>query len=251
MKARDYKANLFFVAAITTLVIVVAQWVPYIIFIAPAGLLALVETDPASGYKTIFYRSLFVFISLLIAFGLLAFINESHLAGAFDSAFAGTLAVITYLLFKKFNNNKLGQLTFLIIWMGFQYLLLKIAAEITPLFMADSFYKAISWTHYTGYLGMEVWIFWIGLNLYTAFLRTDRIVILSIIFAVAIFLGGILFASNIQADAISKDQMLELYINGTAELPYLERGEWMARTSAWVSVLLIILTFVRFKTRKA
>jgi hypothetical protein len=250
LKVTNHNINPVLVTTISALLIIVAQWIPYFIFILPAAILLVIDTNEKTEFKNILKKSVLIFLALAIGFTSISLINNTNIIGGLASSLTGTLAVITYLLFNKYNNNKLGQITFLIIWLGFQYLLIKTAAEINPLFLADSFASTFGWTKYTGYLGIEVWIFWIGLNLYTAFFRTDRIVYLSVIFALVIFLAGIFLTFNGDEQGILKDHMLTLYIDGSATPEYLRQAEWMARTAAWVSVLLIVLTFVSFKTRK-
>ncbi|HMP99899.1 MAG TPA: hypothetical protein PKC24_08975 [Cyclobacteriaceae bacterium] len=251
MKVKNNKYYPALVAAGTALLIIAAPWLAYIVFLVPAGLLILLSSDEHMGGNKLLLKSAYVLTALLAGFGISALINNGNMAAALASALTVSLAGITYLFFIKYNKNKLGQFTFLIFYLGFQYLQIKFFAPLHPVFLADAFQSSFGWTHYTGYLGIEVWIIWIGLNLYTAFFRVERIVIPSLIFAALIFLGGILIADEMQQNAIGKIQMLELYSTGSASKRYQENAEWLARTAAWVSALMIVLTFVSFKTKKS
>ena len=61
-----------------------------------------------------------------------------------------------------------------------------------------------------------------------------------------------MFSYATELSAISRENMMNLYSNASTkqETVYLKRGEFVPRTAAWVSVLIIIFALVKNKTKK-
>jgi hypothetical protein len=252
LKGINLKSHPLPVATAGILIVLIAQWIPYVIFLTPVVIMILLDMESPSSTKVITLRSLYVFGFAVIAYSILSNSQNIEIFGILLSSIAAGLTALTYLFFKKNIGNRLGQFTFLILWMGFIYSILKLSYFTIPVFFSDIFRQSnFSWTFYTGYLGLEVWIFWVGFNFYTALFRTERIVYGSVLFALFLLCLPLIGSHFIEAEGISKQSMISHYTGASQPgSNYFDRGEWMARTSAWLSVLLLTFSFVKFKTGK-
>jgi hypothetical protein len=72
------------------------------------------------------------------------------------------------------------------------------------------------------------------------------------ILAILMIATPIMISYQIEPKGISREEMLTLYSLDTMESGdlYTKRGELIARTAAWISVLIVLLSVVKNQTRK-
>jgi hypothetical protein len=149
------------------------------------------------------------------------------------------------------NVNKLALVFF---WLAFEYLELKFFPDKGVFFLADAVYSKtewLRWTNSTGYLGASLWILLANYFLYLALLRNGLRVAYLVVFLIVI-VGPILYSYTLQSDYVARLNMLLLYMGDPAPTAgdYNERGEWIPRTAAWLSVLILLSTIVKNNIRK-
>ncbi len=160
----------------------------------------------------------------------------------------------TFWSVQHLTQNRLNKFTLVIVFTAAEYLLVKFMIYTSPVFLADILGNRPDWTRWnisTGYLGTSLWIMATNLLFYQAILQSKQIsIFLSLLGLVCIVLP-IVYSLNLENNAVTKEDIIQLY-SGTpgAENVYALHGELISRTGAWVSVLIIIFTLVRIKTKK-
>mgnify|MGYP003492590757 CR=1 FL=1 len=160
----------------------------------------------------------------------------------------------TFWSVQHLTQNRLNKFTLVIVIMAAEYLLVKLMIHTNPVFLADILGNRPDWTRWnisTGYLGTSLWIMATNLLFYQAILQSKQIsIFLSLLGLVCIVLP-IVYSLNLENNAVTKEELLQLY-SGTPgpDNRYALHGELISRTGAWVSVLIIIFTLVRIKTKK-
>lgn len=199
---------------------------------------------------------------LLFAFGISLFIGyRFNLNYIFSIAGLAALYSIPFLLFILIRKGA-GQLTghFLIIlfWLAGEYFMLKILIYLNwlpttnPVFLADMLISRpdwFSWNTHSGYLSVSAWILvsnWLGYRMIAQSFHWSGI----LLFVVVLF-GPVIFGLWYGSVSIGRSEMIELYssVNVQGE-GYTLHGEWVGRTAAWVSVLILIFSLIQHKTRK-
>jgi hypothetical protein len=168
-------------------------------------------------------------------------------------AIAITLAFGGYTFSRRNLGIRLGKLPLIFFWLSVEYVLLKFFAHKQVFFLADAIYGKtdwLRWTNSTGYLGASLWIlvanFFLYLGLFQNGLRIEYLILFLIV-----ILGPIFYSYTLQSDYVARLNMLLLYMNDpTSAEGYNARGEWIPRTSAWISVLIILSAFVKDNIRK-
>lgn len=172
------------------------------------------------------------------------------------------IALITslYWLTKKNLNSNLGLFTLIIYWLSFEYLALLINPEFGNYFIFGALNKlpTINFTASTGFLGYSLWA--LSSNLILAFVLYDstapfniKLRIISISYAIIVISAPIWLSLfwSIEGTDISKQMMIDTYSGvPISDSDYLQNGEWLGRTSAWVAVLLTIYSLVKKKITK-
>ncbi|MFM8348784.1 MAG: hypothetical protein ACKOAR_12140, partial [Bacteroidota bacterium] len=141
----------------------------------------------------------------------------------------------------------------ILFWLALEYLLVKIGLGRNVIFLADLLRLKdtwVSWNGHTGYLGASLWLLLGNWMVYKTFLQ-GRINWVFLPVAIALVAGAFWAANNYPVELVTRDQMITLYDGGkTLPEQYLQRGEWVVRTAAWVSVLVILFALVRSRTKK-
>ena len=108
------------------------------------------------------------------------------------------------------------------------------------------------WNLYIGYFGATAWILLVNLLVYQALFKKEKINWLLLVLALTAVLLPILYSFDLTNNALTKDQVIRFYNGDDSGVyePYIWYGELISRTGAWLSVLIIIFTFVRAKTKK-
>ncbi|UII21892.1 hypothetical protein [Fulvivirga ligni] len=197
-----------------------------------------------------------IILILIIGFGCWAFsFAKADIVTFAYGAGYGAVASLAFLIFiftNKYAKNRLGLFTVIIYWLALEYLLLQINPQFSQFFLGSIFKHdtyLISWDLYTGLQGVTVWILLVNLLFYFALFKglaifNVQIRWLSIIYTLIIIV--IPFSLNISSEAIVPEDL----ISGTAQAKQLAgNGEYLGKTAAWVSVLMILYSFVKRKTK--
>lgn len=221
---------------------------PVFIFFGLAPLFAL---SAQASEDTIWENTELILLSLAIGFFCSEFFEVTTLP---KSTALAVIFSIPFLLF-AFVRQNLGRLTgtmlIIFFWLSLEYLMLKTGLPRMPLFLADTLIsnpKWATWTAETGYLGISLWILtsnWI----FSLGLKAGGIKWFWILAGILITVVPIGYSFYLPGEMIDRDFMLNVY-KGTATIEdqlYFERGEWIARTAAWISVLIVLVAAVRGK----
>jgi hypothetical protein len=105
---------------------------------------------------------------------------------------------------------------------------------------------------YTGYLGSSAWILLVNLLFYQGLFKKEKISWIVVILGVLGVLLPVLYSFDLTNNALTKQQVIRFYMGDESGVtyPYLSYGELISRTGAWLSILIIIFTFVRAKTKR-
>lgn len=161
-------------------------------------------------------------------------------------ALSGAFAAFTFT--RQSLGSRLGKLPLILYVLAVEYICLKLDPAST-VFLADSMqFKPgwTRWTSHTGYLGISLWILLANMLLYIAVLKKT----ISIPFLVMFFImvtAPIAYSFSLDHGALTKAGMLGVYANGapTVQEAYNQNGEWIPRTAAWVSALILLFAFVK------
>jgi hypothetical protein len=107
------------------------------------------------------------------------------------------------------------------------------------------------WNIHTGYLGSSLWILSTNLIFYQAIFKSDKVKKWTLVIAILFIVLPILYSLYLSNPTVNKTDMIILYANKGLENTYSRNGELISRTGAWVSVLIIIFTIVKSKTKRS
>jgi hypothetical protein len=167
-----------------------------------------------------------------------------------------TLAFAGYTFSYQSLGSRLGKFTIIFFWLGLEYLLLKLPWRNDFYFLADALELQSSWWKWNvtlGYLSISIWVLIVNLIFYLAFLKSSSINWFLVGLAISLVAGPIMYSIYfLDGSGINRDQMITLYSNSTNAISeaYINRGELITRTAAWVSVLIILLALVKNKIKK-
>jgi hypothetical protein len=224
---------------------------PLPIFFAFAPLFAI--ADQARENDDFWINTEFILLSLVSCFLAAFAFNFSHIVGVLILAITFTLSFVVYTFCFQQLGNRLGKFTILFFWLATEYLLLKLPWRNETIFLADILElkkEWLNWTGHTGYLGGTLWILLTNLFLYMTVFKGSfhkGWLALTIIALIAPAIASYF----IELKAIPRTEMIALYESGKSTLSqYTKQGELITRTSAWISVVIILLALVKNKTAK-
>ncbi len=224
---------------------------PIFIFFGLAPLFAL--TDRADDTSGIWEKMEWVLIALVINFLAARTFDFSFTASSMLYAILFTLPFIGQVWLKHVLGNKAGKITIILFWLSIEYILLKVDAA-GGIYLADALENKSAWLQWnmtTGYLGASLWILLVNLLVYQMLLSKTGLQWHWILLTVLVLAGPIAYSYS-QSSYMSRDIMLKLYDLGdkTGNVTYLARGEFVVRTAAWISTLIILFTLVKSQTTK-
>lgn len=226
---------------------------PIFIFMGLAPLFAL--TDRATGTASIWEKMEWVLMALSLSFLAARLFDLTHLVSSIAFGILFTLPFIGYVWVKQTLGPRVGKVSIVLFWLALEYLLLKVYPSHSP-FLADALRLEPAWTRWnihTGYLGASTWILLANLMVYYAILSRNPFrwhwILLAVIFIMSPFISYYFFKST----TITRTDMLNLYSENltTTNVMYLARGEFIVRTAAWISTLILLFTLIKSQTTKA
>jgi apolipoprotein N-acyltransferase len=223
---------------------------PIFIFLAFAPLFSL--TDRATDTTSVWEKMEWVLLALMVGFAAAHSFDGTYIVSSMLYAILFTIAFIGHVWVRQTLGSRAGKITIIFFWLAIEYVLLKIRPSEST-FLADSIRLQTDWVRWnvhTGYLGSTLWILMTNLMVYETFLSEKPFQWYWITLAVLFLLGPMAFSYTLDNAPIDKAMMLSLYEGnpGMQDVTYLARGEFMVRTSAWLSTLILLFTFVKSQT---
>lgn len=226
---------------------------PILMFVGLAPLFAI--ADQAKDHASPWNRFELILLALVVALLAAHVFNFSFIIFVFVQAIALTLAFVGYAFAYQNLGSRLGKFTIVFFWLGLEYAFLKLPWRNDFVFLSDVFLLHptwCSWNVYTGYLGGTVWILVVNLLFYLSVFREGGFSVSIFIVALALIAAPIFYSYQADESATTRLDMLSVYSNTSPQVSekYLKQSELSARTAAWISVLIILLAFVKNQTRK-
>lgn len=237
-------------------VLLTAGWLmapfPVLIFLGLAPLFAL--ADRSGPGSPILERMEFILLALGTSWCAFAFFREESVVAALVGAILFTLAFVAHAWVWQTLGMRTGKITIILFWLTLEYGFLKLFPE-NGMFLADTLQLQDSWTRWTvhtGYLGSSLWILLVNWCWYQTFLYDKSIHWGWLAAGILLWCGPVVYSYMLTESPITRQDMINLYRGYTtqADVSYLAHGEFIVRTAAWLSTLILLFTFVKSQTAK-
>lgn len=142
---------------------------------------------------------------------------------------APLFALVDYTGDKSFL-KRLGKLPLILFWLMIEYLALSVNGDLS---LSNAFAEKnewVRWTKYTGFSGASLWVLLANLFLYFGLFRKWPYTVVFVI----VIVGPIFYSYTLPSETVTET----------------ENGEWVARTAAWISVLVLLSAVVKELIRK-
>lgn len=221
---------------------------PVLIFAGLAPLMAV--TDHAS--EDNFWNKLeLVGIALAVAIFSAFGFDSASIVTSILQAIALTLVFAAYAYTRQQLGPRSGKLPLVLYLVAVEYVVLKLGIGDRWVFLADALLSReewFRWTHYTGYLGVTLWILIANVALYAGALR-DGIKIPYLIVFLLIIVVPMIYSYQLPPSPATRVDMIGTY-KGILKENYPVHGEWIPRTAAWISALIMLYAIIRHNTSK-
>lgn len=231
---------------------------PALSFFCLAPLFALawpIAEEAKEENKSILENAEIVLLALAISFVTTFYIRELPLFSATVLALAYTLPFLALVFIRRNLGERAGPIGLFLVWLALEYVLLKSGFPTERWFLADLLAAKSKWASLVsnqGYLAVSAWLLVTNLLAWAMAFRGKFSIGYAVLFVIAVatpLTMGILGEHD--ADIVTRTQMLTYYSTGeTADPTYGSRGEWVVRTAAWATVLVLLFAAVRKKTAK-
>lgn len=249
---KNKKAFVLILIAITAYV-VSNVYFPLLIFLFIAPLIALKDIKHGFKYKYFDFAVLFVLIISHLTNGI--FLNNAWEMGLIFSLLIW-LAFILYNISDTYLKNKIGAFTLIIFWLALAYLSINQYPQTASYLLGATFDHSslITWSGFSGLLGVSCWILFGNVLLYIALFKGDHNILngnirwLSISYSLIVIALPLIITSFMDFENASiNSQAVINYFSGLVvdNDIYAQRGEVFGRTASWVSILLILYAFVK------
>jgi hypothetical protein len=242
----------------TATLVLSAGWLmksfPILIFIGISPLFAISEI--AKEKESPWNHLELILLSLVVSLFCASFFDTTQLIIILAQAILMTIAFGGYSFAYQNLGSRLGKFTIIFLWLGLEYLMLKLPWRNDFHFLADSLALKTDWWRWTnevGYLAVSLWVLVANLIFYLAIYKSPAInwffIAISILFVAGPIVYSIYYLDH---PGINREQMMALYDGDGIRLSidYQDRGELITRTAAWVSILILLLAFVKNKIKK-
>lgn len=253
-ESKNQKVNPYVLAVISAVLLTAALLMksfPVLIFVAIAPLFAITDHTNENNFWNKIELIAAAFAVALVAWSQL---DESLVMTVVLEPIVLALVFLAFTYSKRGLGSRLGMLTLILFWLAMEYLKAKFFVN-KPVFYLASVLDLkpgwLRWTKSTGYLGASLWILMANWFVYLGLFRNGLRISYLLVFLVVI-LGPIFYSYTLQTDYAMHARMYQLYMGhpSTQADGYSERGEWIARTAAWISVLIFLSAFVKDNIRK-
>lgn len=225
---------------------------PLLAFIGLAPFIAIAVNNRKE--KSIWTYLELILLGLTISFFVATLFKNTEPAYLIGQAIVFTMAFLGYNFVRKNLGPGVSLTTIALFWLAIEYLLLKWNPA-SSIYLADVLQlkqEWIRWNNKTGYLGASLWILITNILLFQAMLTENKTNWpFLVLFILSVFLP-MAYSYQLESDSITKDQMVQLYQSGGKDFnkSYQATGELIPRTSAWISVLILLFAFVKRKTNR-
>lgn len=225
---------------------------PLLGFLGFAPFVAIVANDKKE--NSLWNHLELVLLGLAISFLAATFFNFQRLVDVALWSIAYTLPFLGLAFVRKTLGEGVSLLTLILFWLSVEYLLLKWNPT-HIYYLADLVSLKSDWVRWntsTGYLGASLWILSANYLFYRGLLSTGKVNFAFLALFIVTVAGPIIYSYSLDNDPISREQMIGLYALGAEDShgAYNLRGEFIPRTSLWVSVLIVLFTFVKKKINR-
>lgn len=226
---------------------------PILIFAGYAPLFAI--ADQSKEQDSPWSKFELILLALGISFFAATIFNSSLLIVVLAQAIVFTLCFVGYNFCYQNLGPRLGKFAIIFFWLAIEYLLLKLPWRDKTIFLTDALLLHPSWTlwnSHTGYLAASLWILLINLFIYLTFFHDQAINWYYLTVAILLTAGPIAYSYTLSSQGVNREQMIALYSGAGSELPipYQKQGELIPRTATWISLVILLLAFVKSKTTK-
>lgn len=248
-RLRRTPVALFVLAQLGLLVAFAWRDFPVFIFFCFAPVFALM--DHRSGIKD----SYLAFLAAIVTALFFAYIMDQERLLSWVIYFMGIAVILVfYMAMQQFTDNRLNKFALVFFILGMEYVLLRFGANKDPAFLADLLGNKTSWTRwniFTGYAGVTLWILLVNLLFYNAVLKGEKIRWRQLALCLLLIVGPVVYSLSLTNNALTKGDVVRFYQTSISDRStYQQYGEFISRTGAWVSVLIIIFTLIKGKTKK-
>ncbi len=225
---------------------------PVLIFMGISPLLGISEPgEKVDG--SIFEKMELVLLALSVPLLIYSWVYGTSIVSALVMGILLTLVFVAHAWTRRVLGIRSGKITLVLFWLAAEYGVLKLAPT-KGVFLADSLVQQeawLRWNIHTGYLGGSAWVLLVNWLWYLALLG-NGVRWSWITAAIVVTISPIIYGYTLNVSPITREVMVNLYENkaSEADVTYLARGELVVRTAAWLSVLILLLAFVRQQTRK-
>jgi hypothetical protein len=224
---------------------------PIFIFIGLAPFFAILDHTVES--ENFWEHAEMILIGLAVAFFSAFAFDTSAIVTVLVHAILFTLPFIGFAFVHESLGPRTGKFIVILIWLGLEYLLVKLQWPTITIFLADSLSAWPIWfrgNHNTGYLGTSAWILASNWLVYTGTMRSGLNWPL-VFLALTVIAGPLVYSLMIDVKPILRQDMIELYsTDSVLKGGYAAKGELVARTCAWISILILIFAGVKSRTAK-
>lgn len=222
---------------------------PIFVFIGLAPFFAILDHTIES--ENFWENAELILIGLAISFFAAFAFNTNSIVAALILAIVFTLPFIGFAFVHEHLGERTGKFIVIFIWLGLEYILVKLQWPAKTFFLADSLASwptGFKWNTETGYLGASAWILTANWIIYAGTIRNGLNWPL-IILGLAIIGGPIVYSLTLETKPILRETMMELYRkDSVAQSGYAAQGELVARTCAWISALVLVFAGVKSRT---
>jgi hypothetical protein len=164
-----------------------------------------------------------------------------------------TLPFLGFAFAHEYLGPRTGKFIIIIFWLALEYGLLALGWPKQTIYLADALEFSNQWSRWnihTGYLGVSAWILITNWILYAGLLR-GSINWYLVILGLGIFLGPLAYSLMQEGEPLIRKNMIELYTTDTvSNVAYRTKGELVARTCGWLSLLILLFTLVKSRISK-
>ncbi len=224
---------------------------PILIFFGFTPLFAL--TDRADDTSGVWEKTEWILFALVVNFFAASAFDVSRIVSTLLYAILFTLPFVGYVWVRHVLGKRAGKITIILFWLSLEYLLLKLNPT-HSIYLADALVQKTAWTSWnrdTGYLGTSLWVLIVNLLVYHTVFSKTALAWYWIALGIIALVAPVIYAYT-QPQELLRTDMLNLYTSNdpSGNVTYLARGEFVVRTAAWISTLIVLFTIVKDRTAK-
>jgi hypothetical protein len=261
------KNNKYFLLAGLSLVCMVSGYVlssfPFLIMLALAPLFKLYEEIKTRNKRIPILLLILLLFPIIISYSLFYLLTSTGPV-IFFSMIYGIMMSLTFIMYwftDTYSKNRLGFFTLFLYWLSMEYVAIKLMPEMAYFLLGTTWlsYPAwVAWNAQTGMMGISAWILTGNILLYYALFKGKGIIEghfrpLTLVYVLMAICIPIVISYQFFSPTpiITVPEVIIAY-SQPSEMPlafkdYAITGEVFGRTSAWITVLIVLYSFVKLK----